>query len=314
MPMRALLQLTLDFLDGFGAAPDLRPNRPAEPVDPAGSAIKSIADTSPQPAPLRPSPRTGTRAAAPFVHPQANRQAQLAGQRVAYAFARGRRRTIGFVVGAEGLTVRAPRWVAQRDVDAALAEKAGWIVRKLAEAGQRQQRLDAAQIEWRDGAQLPFLGQSLALRLDPGQRIAPPGGALLDAAAGDGRQLLLALPADASAHQIRAAAQAWLQRQARRIFIERLEHFAPRLGVRWQRLVLSNAATRWGSASADGAIRLHWRLVHMHLPVIDYVVAHELSHLRVMDHSPRFWQTVASVVPDYAALRQQLKDVALPRW
>ena len=74
------------------------------------------------------------------------------------------------------------------------------------------------------------------------------------------------------------------------------------------------AGTRWGSAKSDGSIRLHWRLVHFRPEVIDYVVAHELSHLRVMDHSPRFWDTVRSVVPDYAELRGQLKDEAIPKW
>jgi predicted metal-dependent hydrolase len=126
--------------------------------------------------------------------------------------------------------------------------------------------------------------------------------------------LRLALAKTASAVQIRDAAQAWLMRQARRIFIERLDHFAPRLGVVWNKLSLSNASTRWGSASADGAIRLHWRLVHFRMSVIDYVVAHELSHLRVMDHSPRFWETVESVMPDYEQLRRQLKDEPVPRW
>jgi predicted metal-dependent hydrolase len=84
--------------------------------------------------------------------------------------------------------------------------------------------------------------------------------------------------------------------------------------VRWKKLSLSSAGTRWGSASADGSIRLNWRLVHFKMSVIDYVVAHELSHLRVMDHSPRFWDTVASVMPDYPQLRRQLKDDTLPRW
>ena len=94
----------------------------------------------------------------------------------------------------------------------------------------------------------------------------------------------------------------------------RLDHFAPRLGVRWQRLGLSSAGTRWGSAPADGSIRLNWRLVHFALPIIDYVVAHELAHLRVMDHSPRFWDTVRTVVPDYADLRGQLKSEPVPKW
>ena len=86
------------------------------------------------------------------------------------------------------------------------------------------------------------------------------------------------------------------------------------LGLQWKKLALSNASTRWGSARADGTIRLNWRLLHFSLPVLDYVVAHELSHLRAMDHSPRFWETVRSVVPDYAALRKQLKTELVPRW
>ena len=103
-------------------------------------------------------------------------------------------------------------------------------------------------------------------------------------------------------------------RQAKRVFTERLQHFAPLLGVQWKKLSLSSASTRWGTASADGSIRLNWRLIHFRMPVIDYVVAHELSHLRVMDHSPRFWDTVGTVVPDYAQLRGQLKDESLPTW
>ena len=105
-----------------------------------------------------------------------------------------------------------------------------------------------------------------------------------------------------------------MTRQARALFTERLDHFAPRIGVRWNKLALSNAATRWGSASSTGAIRLHWRLMHFHLEVIDYVVVHELSHLRAMDHSPRFWATVEAVMPNYPALRRQLKDETVPRW
>jgi len=106
--------------------------------------------------------------------------------------------------------------------------------------------------------------------------------------------------------------QSWLQRQARRVFDERCRHFAQQLGVRVTRLALSSAQTRWGSASVDGSIRLNWRLIHFALPTIDYVVAHELAHLRHMDHSPRFWDVVRSVVPDYEQRRGGLKDEVLP--
>ena len=126
--------------------------------------------------------------------------------------------------------------------------------------------------------------------------------------------LHVALPHCAAASQIRDAVQAWSMRQAKRLFTERLDHFAPLLKVRWTKLSLSNAGTRWGTAHSDGSIRLNWRLIHFSLPVIDYVVAHELSHLRVMDHSPRFWDTVRTVIPDFARLRSQLKDDAVLPW
>ena len=101
---------------------------------------------------------------------------------------------------------------------------------------------------------------------------------------------------------------------ARRLFSERLDHFADALKVKWTHLSLSSAQTRWGTASADGRIRLNWRLIHFRPSVIDYVVVHELSHLQVMNHSPAFWDTVGQVLPDYSARRAQLKDEAVPRW
>ena len=314
--VRHPLQLVLDLFAGAGEPAPGRPvpHPSVRPQAPAGATDAAPAH------PLAAGARVE------FRHPRANREALLEHSLVAYEFKRARRRTIGFVVDADGLVVRAPRWVRVADVDAAVREKAGWIVRKLAEARERGQRLAGAAIAWKEGASLPFLGEPVILVLDPRHAFQGVGGALQDGSLPvlhadaqtlpgvPGLTLHLALPHDAGESQIRDAVQAWLMRQARRVFVERLDHFAPRLGVRWRKLSLSSAGTRWGSASADGAIRLNWRLVHFRLPVIDYVVAHELSHLRVMDHSARFWDTVATVVPDYAELRGQLKDEAIPRW
>ena len=295
--MRGLLQYTLDLFGELAPARAPVATPVAEPGPVAPAAL--LADTL---------------APAGFAHPRANREVLLGDARVAYEFTRAQRRTIGFVVGAQGLSVRAPRWVALRDVDAALQEKADWIVRKLGDARERQQRQDATRIDWRDGASFQFLGEPVTVQLDPKHAFVGSGAILDGGADGAARVLRLALAQNANSMQVRDAAQAWLMRQAMRIFIERLDHFAPRLGVAWRKLSLTNAATRWGSASANGAIRLHWRLVHFRMPVIDYVVAHELAHLRVMDHSPRFWETVESVVPDYPQLRRQLKEEQIPRW
>jgi predicted metal-dependent hydrolase len=326
--MRGLLQFTMDLFDGLGSEfarpepPAPRPKKVRKKAAPpamapvAPLAVQEEDNNAADAGPALPAiPLRDTLTLASFVHPQATRETVLGSARVAYEFKRGKRKTIGFLVGAEGLSVRAPRWVALRDVDAAVQEKADWILRKLMETQQRHARVEATRIEWKDGAEFPFLGEPVVIRLDPKHGFASVGGTLDEGdGAGGPRTLRLAVAQNAEPSQIRDAAQAWLMRQARKLFIERLDHFAPRLGVRWQKLSLSNAATRWGSASADGSIRLNWRLIHFRLPVIDYVVAHELAHLRVMDHSHRFWETVESVVPDYDLLRQQLKDEAVPRW
>lgn len=252
-----------------------------------------------------------------FRHPRANRETRLGHAIVGYEFTRAKRRTIGFMVGPDGLVVRAPRWTPLHEVEAALQEKGTWILRKLQESQERQGRLESARIVWQNGAQVPYLGGVIHLVLDAGLQSRGAGGQLLVSVGPDGAsesRLHLRLASTATEQQIRDAAQSWLMRQARENFQARLAHFAPLLGVQWTRFRLSSAGTRWGSASADGSVRLNWRLIHFRQPVIDYVVAHELSHLRVMDHSPRFWDTVASVVPDYATLRRQLKDDAMPRW
>lgn len=251
-----------------------------------------------------------------FRHPRAERELRLGSHVVGYALRRARRRSIGFVVGPEGLAVSAPRWVSHAEIDEALQAKASWILRKLKEQRERAQRVEASRIDWRDGTSIPFLGETVILVLDPRAGTAL-GGAILntDAEALPGVPRLtlhVALPQNAAPEQIRDAVQSWLQRQARRVFEERCRHFAAQLGVRMHKLSLSSATTRWGSASADGSIRLHWRLIHFALPTIDYVVAHELAHLREMNHSPAFWEVVRSVLPDYERHRGTLKDDVLP--
>ncbi|HRD98689.1 MAG TPA: SprT family zinc-dependent metalloprotease [Rubrivivax sp.] len=277
----------------------------------------TLFDDPPSPAPrvtvaLPPAPPPATRAPEGFQHPRAQREILLGSHRVAYELRRGRRRSIGFVVGTEGLTVSAPRWVSLADVEIALREKQVWILRKLHEQQDRAQRLAAAKVDWRDGTGIPFLGETVILVLD-----ARVTGAQLntDAMALPGVPRLtlhLGLPHTAQPEQIRDTVQSWLQRQARRIFEERCALFAPRLGVCMRRLSLSSASTRWGSASADGSIRLNWRLVHFGLPVIDYVVTHELAHLREMNHSPAFWEVVRAALPDFERARGVLRHEVLP--
>ncbi|MBN9405681.1 MAG: M48 family metallopeptidase [Burkholderiales bacterium] len=295
-------QLLLDLFGIGDARPVFEPNRPPAPASQAPAAPDSIA--------IEPAPLDLRQALPPaaFNHPRANRRIVLGPAQVAYALRRGRRRTIGLSIDADGLTVSAPGWTPQAEIDALLRQKSRWVLEKLSQARERHASPAGAPIDWRAGAPLPYLGRTLTLQLDPRLRHGPAGAVL------EPPTLWLGLPHDAAAERLRDLAQAWLLRQARRLFTARLDHFAPQLGVRWQRLTLSSARTRWGSASADGSIRLNWRLIHFGESIIDYVVVHELAHLREMNHSPRFWDHVEAVLPDYAERRGALRDEAVPRW
>lgn len=247
-----------------------------------------------------------------FCHPRATHEIILGDQRVAYELKRRKRRTIGFSVGIEGLAVSAPKWVSLLEIEQAVLGKSGWIVKKLHEMHVRHRQLEASQIDWKDGATFPFLGEPVRVVLN--SRQAHDALETEDAGEKSVQILRLKLPADAASLQIQPAVRAWMQQQAVVLFAARLDFYAPQLGVQWRKLSLSSAVTRWGSASSSGTIRLNWRLLHLEPELIDYVVVHELSHLRVMDHSPRFWATVQSVMPGYAALRHQLKAEMTPRW
>ena len=283
--MRNPFQLALDFLSP--------PPEPAPTLRVPG-IVKSPAPSS-SAAPLSDE--------VAIAHPRANRETVLEGMRVAYLFQRVRRRSIGFVVGPDGLEVRAPKWVTLKEVELGLQERGEWVLRKWAELQERQKNI--RQIEWREGASLDYLGAPIHLHLSPQN-----GRSELN----DQRQLLLALPHTAEASQIRDAVQAWLMREAKTLFEQRLNHFAPLMGVQWQRLSLSNAGSRWGSARVDGAIRLNWRLIHLKPEAIDYVVVHELAHLQEMNHSPAFWKVVADILPDHLERRKALQKENLANW
>jgi predicted metal-dependent hydrolase len=227
------------------------------------------------------------------------RRLTLNGRTLEYGLKRSSRRTIGFSIDGSGLTITAPKWVTLADIETAIVGKERWIFAKLAEWQTRTEQRALPRIEWRDGALIPFLGKPVRIAL-----------ASTHAALSYDEQaaaLALALPAHADAQQIKDRVQGWLQTEAKRLFGERLAHYATKLGVAYKGYALSSAATRWGSCSSDGRIRLNWRLIHFPLSIIDYVVAHELAHLREMNHSPRFWQTVESIFPEFREARHTLK-------
>src|SRR5690606_34792554 len=170
---------------------------------------------------------------------------------------------------------------------------------------ERQRRIAAQRTNWVDGGTLPYLGVTIIMRLDGSKDTQFSG---IAEAPSENDTLWLSLPADATGDRIRDVVQAWLQQQAHAIIGARLNAFLQRTGLRINRWRLSSARTRWGSCSSRGNIMLNWRLIHFPLPIIDYVIAHELAHLREMNHGPGFWSEVSRLHPDYQQAREVLRQ------
>jgi len=222
-----------------------------------------------------------------------------------YELQRSKRRSIGFLINEHGLRITAPRWVTIAAIEAAIGEKQNWVLRKLSERQERQLHKPAAVMTWGDGTTIPYLGKQIVLRITP---------ALVNTSRirydQDANELQLHLSQHVDEKRLKELILGWLQQQAKREFNQRLPGFAEKLNVRYHSMSLSTATTRWGSCTSQGKIRLNWRLIHFSPMIIDYVIAHELAHLREMNHSPRFWATVESVFPDVDIARRQLRQHA----
>lgn len=180
---------------------------------------------------------------------------------------------------ARGVEVVLPRRAAEREAAAAIRELRPWIERRMAELARTRAAVAAR------GASVPYLGAALAL--------APESGRTRVHRRGD----LLLVPGGTADH--RPALERWYRRQARAEIAPRLDAATAAAGTSYAGLTIRGQRTRWASCSAAGAMSFNWRLLLAPEPVLDYVVWHEVCHLEVMDHSPRFWALLAGRCPDY---------------
>jgi predicted metal-dependent hydrolase len=231
------------------------------------------------------------------------RTLQLNTLQVQYSLKRSsKRRTIGFLINDAGLGVVAPKWVTITQVEESIAEREDWIIRKTFEWQEFAKKRDSLRVEWGDGAKVRYLGLDITVRLDNSAEVTKAGTIF------ESNVLRVALPPHASDEQIKNRVESWLQARAKATFADRIPLYSEKLGSAPTRWTLSSARTRWGSCAHDGSIRLNWRLVQFPLDIIDYVVAHELAHLKELNHGPEFWRTVGELFPDYEQKRRWLKQ------
>lgn len=216
------------------------------------------------------------------------------GETISYLLEHRARRTIGLKITETGLVVHAPKRIFAYQLNQILQEKSGWILNKL--KSREANVID--KIQWVDGEQLLFLGQDITLKVIESDK---------KYIHFERNELIVHAPAGNIHAACRASVLSWFAKQALLDFNRRLEVFAAKLGVATPPLTLSNANSRWGSCNSRGQVRLNWRLLQAPPHIINYVICHELAHLKQMNHSPQFWTVVEGLFPNYKIAEKELK-------
>jgi predicted metal-dependent hydrolase len=206
---------------------------------------------------------------------------------------RSKRKTIAIIVQRDGkVMVRAPLRVAERTIQAFIESKSDWISEKKLQAAQQ---VGLQVRKFAEGEMFLLLGKEIPLRLV------------------DSQQAALSLQDSYFCFSHRALPNAlavfehWYKEQARQVLTGRVRLFAAQHGFGYDKVRITSARTRWGSCSSRGTLSFTWRLVMAPLAVVDYVVLHELAHLKIQNHSAVFWAEVARLMPDYKRHRDWLK-------
>lgn len=188
---------------------------------------------------------------------------------------------------ARGVEVVLPRRAPERAAAAAIIELRPWIERRLQEV-ERARAAVAAR-----GATVPYLGRALRTVEERGRtRVHRRGEVLLVPSESDERA---------------AALERWYRRAAVREITPRLDRACGIAGSSYERLVIRGQRTRWASCSRAGTMSFNWRLLLAPEPILDYVVWHEVCHLEIMDHSPRFWALLGERWPAYREHKRWLQ-------
>lgn len=223
------------------------------------------------------------------------------GLQLHYRLTRSARRSIGLYMKPQGLEIRAPQRLGQQKIEQAIEAKSSWIKKHLDQLNQRQQWWLPAEEVWRIGGAFPYMGEPIRIQTGTVKKPQP----VFDA--DKQRITTLLLPPTEGCQAVHEWCQRWLRSQAREHLERRLQLFAESTDLQYRRFTLGWSKKVWGWCKSDGSIMLNWRLIHYPQRLIDYVVAHELSHLLHMHHGPEFWAQLALIYPDYLAAKQALQ-------
>lgn len=209
-----------------------------------------------------------------------------------YNLIRSRRRTLAIHITKDGeLEVRAPLKLSVKYIEDFILQKHVWIDRQIT----RVLNNKFAPKVFTEGEEFLYLGESYILEFSETVKLPVELHGKL-------------FVAQKHSHHVQKVLLSWYKKEARQVITDRVEQYSAATGLQVKAIRLSNAKQRWGSCSPKGYVNFSWRLIMAPLEIIDYVVVHELVHLKHHDHSKAFWQKVEQIIPDYKSRRKWLKE------
>lgn len=217
------------------------------------------------------------------------------------------RRTLGIEVHPDlSVVVRAPAGCDPGIIQARVGKRAPWISRQLTNFQRYSPRTPARQ--YVSGETHLYLGRQFRLKVVAGEVLAEKQ-ATVKMIRG---HLVLRLPGKAGPDRVKALLHRWYLDHARQVFIDVLDELLPRFkGNRRPRLIVRAMQSRWGSLSQAGTMTLNANLIRAPRACIEYVVAHELCHLKYRDHNASFFRLLGQVMPDWEKRKQRLETALL---
>lgn len=198
------------------------------------------------------------------------------------------------------VSITVPMALPETRIKKILQDKNRWIKEKLY---LHQKAMPVSGKEFVSGEAFPYLGRNYRLKVvsGPFQPVKLIQG-----------RLVATLPKDsASPGMARNALVRWYRLQAEQRFAEKVRRYAKIVGVNPTAVEVRTFKSRWGSCNVRGEIQFHWKVIMAPHRIVDYVVVHELCHLKHHDHSAQFWKSVERVVPDYVECKEWLKSVGV---
>jgi predicted metal-dependent hydrolase len=211
-----------------------------------------------------------------------------------YTLVRANRKTLALYVRENGFEVRAPLKMPQKNIDRFVEQKRAWAERRFAQLVIQNKQKAAFTVNY--GSHIPYRGCEWCVleQHDAAPNVTYGCGAFY-------------LPSHLTPAQIKRGCVQIYRILAKRDLIEKVAYYASKMGVSPSGVKINGAKTRWGSCSSKQSLNFSWRLMMSEDEAIDYVVVHELAHIKEMNHSQRFWAIVAEVLPDYKKRQSQLK-------